>query len=147
MPRTSKPDAGPAPVQTAKVKQLAKDVQKNTNEASSVDKNILDRIKKCLAKANYPNTVESEAKAAWRLSARLMQHYNVTQADLLEQASEEKDYAAMGGQSTVTISRVEADDHRVTFQTWVADVGAAMKSFFETNYYTTQREKSIEWVF
>ena len=78
MPQTSKPDAGPAPVQTAKVKQVAEDVQTSTTEASSVDKKILDRIKKCLAKANHPNTVESEAQAAWRFSARLMQQYNVT---------------------------------------------------------------------
>ena len=145
-PLTSRRKLGPAPAQEAKVKELAKLEYSELNE-SSIEKRILDRIKKCLTKANHPNTGEREAQAAWRLSTRLMQQYNVTQADLLERATNEDNYAAMGGQSTVAISRAKDDGLRVTHQTWVDDVGAAMDIFFDCSHYTTARLTSVDWTY
>lgn len=128
------------------MRELAKLERSELND-SSIEKRILDRIKKCLATANHPNTGESEAKAAWRLSTRLMQQYNVSQADLLERATNEDDYAAMGGQSTVAISRAKNDGLRVTHQTWVNDVGFAMGVFFDCKSYSLARATSIDWTF
>ena len=145
-PRVSRRKLGPAPVQEAKVRELAK-VDHLEVKDSSIEKRILDRIRKCLATANHPNTGESEAKAAWHLSTRLMQQYNVTQADLLERAINKDDYAAMGGQSTVAISRAKDDGLRVTHQAWVNDVGAAMAIFFDCKHYTAARARSIDWTY
>lgn len=37
------------------------------------------------------------------MASRLMAQYNVTQADLLDQTTEDGDYAALGGQSVIEI--------------------------------------------
>ena len=145
--RIPKRKLAPAPLQTAKVIELAEHKQVDATSDSAVEKKILDRIRKCLARANHPNTGESEAKAAWRMSTRLMQQYNVTQADLLEKATNEDDYSAIWGRSVVVIKRAKDDGRRVTFQTWVSDIGAAMQIFFDCKYYTTALGTSIEWTF
>ena len=81
------------------------------------------------------------------MATRYMQQYNVTQADLLEQATNENDYAAMGSQSVVAITRAGEDGKRVTDQTWVSDVGSAMNTLFDTKSYSTARATSLEWTF
>lgn len=134
-------------MQVAKVIQLADETPHNDDEVSSGDKKILDVIKKCLARANHPNTAELEAKTAWRMSTRLMQQYNVTHSDLLEKVTNQDDYAAIWGQSVVSISRAKNDGRRVTDQLWVSHFGIAMAMFFDCKLYNTARVTSIDWTF
>ncbi|KAF2173458.1 hypothetical protein M409DRAFT_15740 [Zasmidium cellare ATCC 36951] len=48
-----------------------------------LDENILVRMKKCLARANHPETPEAEVKAALFMASKLMTTYNVTTAEVL----------------------------------------------------------------
>ena len=114
---------------------------------TSFEKKMMDRIKKCLARANHPNTPEREAQAAWRMSSRLMEQHNVTQADLIEKARLEDDYIALGGQSSVSITRVKDDGARITNQTWVSDIVDAMTTLFDCKAYSSARATSFEWTF
>ena len=80
--RTARP---PAPtLYKASVKELAEtDTIRVTSSTVDVDDVIVLRIKKCLERANHPNTLEAEAKAAIHLASRLMGRYNVSQAEVL----------------------------------------------------------------
>ncbi|KEF62075.1 uncharacterized protein A1O9_00047 [Exophiala aquamarina CBS 119918] len=51
----------PPPSQTAKVQVLAIQGQAVSDENSKYEQRILGRIKKCLQRAEHPNTPESEA--------------------------------------------------------------------------------------
>ena len=114
---------------------------------ASFQKKIMDRIKKCLARANHPNTPELEARAAWRMSSRLMEQHNVTQADLVEKASHEDDYIALGGLSIVSITRAKDDGAKITNQTWVGDIVDAMTTLFDCKAYSSARATSFQWTF
>jgi Protein of unknown function (DUF2786) len=94
--RKARPKAAPPPPrQKATVKQLAE--EKTSGPVNTdMEAQILARIRKCLDRANHPNTPEMEVKAALYMSSRLMAQYNVTQADLLAQSKEleqQKEYA------------------------------------------------------
>lgn len=143
----SKVKPGPSPSRTAKVIELAVEAATINERDSNIEERILDRIKKCLQRANHRNTPEAEAQAAWRMASRLMAQYNVTQADLLDQTTEDGDYAALGGQSVVAIRSTQESGSRVISQTWVHDVARAMTLFFDCQTYTAQSLASIEWTF
>jgi len=49
-----------------------------SSSAAGIDEAILQRIKKCLQRANHANTPEPEVKAAFYLASRLMGQYNVS---------------------------------------------------------------------
>lgn len=86
---------GPPPSLTAKVRELAVQDSATNDKNSNVEQRILDRIKKCLQRANHPNTPEAEAKAAWRMASRLMVQYNVTQAGPYTLISASQTFAAL----------------------------------------------------
>ncbi|RMZ87741.1 hypothetical protein DV736_g5032, partial [Chaetothyriales sp. CBS 134916] len=138
---------GSPPAQVAKVRELADQKQVNNDRASNVEQRILDRIKKCLQRAEHPNTPESEAHAAWYMASRLMAQHNVTQSELLEKTTDDDDYAALGGQSVVEIIRSKGDKTRVVSQTWVHDIAVAMTVFFDCKTYSTSGRASIKWTF
>ena len=137
----------PPPIQTAKVKVLAIEEATHNGSDSSVEQRMLDRIKKCLARAQHHNTPEAEAQAAWRMASRLMGEHNITQADILSQTTSRNDHAALGGHSTVAIVRTTGDTGRVINQTWVNDVENAMEIFFDCICYSTACHNSVEWTF
>lgn len=137
----------PPPSQTAKVQVLAIQGQAGSDESSSYEQRILDRIKKCLQRAEHANTPESEAQAAWRKASRLMAQYNVTQADLLDQTTNNDDYAALGGQSVVDITSTKGGEANVISQTWVLEIVSAITTLFDCRSYSTHRRTSIEWTF
>lgn len=56
----------------AKVKSLAEDTVQEAN-TTTFECEVIARIKKCLDRANHPTTPEGEAKAALRMSSRLME--------------------------------------------------------------------------
>lgn len=138
--------APPPPRQTAKVKELAEE-KTSDHVATEVEANILARIRKCLDRANHPNTPEMEAKAALHMSSRLMAQYNVTQADVLAQATDSGEQKQYAGRSTVSISSTKDRYAKVISQTWVHDVASAMTVFFDCKSYSTALASSIEWTF
>jgi len=66
-----------------------------------VDDAILDRIKRCVERENYPNISETEARVALLLSTRLMQQHDVGHADLAR--DEADDAVQYDGSSTISI--------------------------------------------
>lgn len=138
---------GPPPLQKATVKKLARQEESKRRSDSTVDQRILDRIQKCLQRAKHPNTPELEAKAAWRMSSRLMAQYNVTQADLLAETTINNDFASFGGESVVAIVNDRDYDRDVINQAWVSDIAKAMTIFFDCAEYSVSDYDAIEWTF
>jgi Protein of unknown function (DUF2786) len=137
---------GPPPTCKATVKELADHGRADRNGESMIDQQILDRIQKCLDRAKHPNTPELEAKAAWRMSSRLMAQYNVTHADLY-QATKNEDLINFAGRSVVAITHTKSDFVKVLHQAWVSDIANAMTTFFDCKWYSTARAFSVEWTF
>ena len=113
---------------------------------ASVDHSILERIKKCLSRANHPNTAELEAKTAWYMASRLMAEHNVTQADVLAQVTNEEDLAQVGGESTVALTN-PSNPTRVIVREWVHTIAWAMSELFDCSYYWVGKATSVQWVF
>lgn len=76
-----------------------------------------------------------------------MAQYNVTQADLLDQTTNNDDYAALGGQSVVDITSTKGGEANVISQTWVLEIVSAITTLFDCRSYSTHRRTSIEWTF
>lgn len=75
------------PTQKAEVTMLAADPMtenQNSTTKPAVEERILERIRKCLTKANHPGTPEAEVKAAFRMGSILMSQHNITQAQAFE---------------------------------------------------------------
>ena len=140
---TKKPPPLP---QKATVISLAGVEQSRTSAISSIDHSILERIKKCLSRANHPNTAELEAKTAWHLASKLMAEHNVTQADVLSQVTNDEDLAQLGGESTVAITN-PSNPTRVVLRQWVGQIAYAMETLFDCSSYSSQRATSVVWVF
>ena len=128
--RTARSRASPKllpPLYKASVKEFA---ETGTIRVSSftahVGNTIIQRIKKCLERANHPSTPEAEAKAALHLASRLIGQYNVSQAEVLahEPPSAQRQYA---GQSVVSNQRVDGDKPKaVKHQSYVDTLFATL---------------------
>lgn len=136
----------PPPRQRAKVNSLA-ELPTEAAANTCVDAHILERIRKCLDRANHPNTPEMEATAALRMSSRLMTQYNISQADVLAQATTSEEQVRLGGESTVVITNTKSQLAKAVSQTWVLDVAIAMGSFFDCKCYSTAWTHKIVWTF
>jgi len=101
----------------AKVKSLAEDTVQGAN-ITTFEREVIIRIKKWLDRANHPTTPEDEAKAALRMSSRLMEQYNVRQADLLAAEVNSDGPSTLCGQSTVNVMN-QKPDGRVIVEGWV----------------------------
>jgi hypothetical protein len=88
-----------------------------------------------------------EAKAALHMSSRLMAQYNVTQTDVMAQATDSEEQTQYAGQSTVSITCTKDLFSKVISQTWFHDVASAMTVFFDCKAYSTALTRSIEWTF
>ncbi|WEW58650.1 hypothetical protein PRK78_004118 [Emydomyces testavorans] len=133
------------PLHEAKVKILADDP--GSVSETPIDNHILDRLRKCIEKANHPNTSEAEAKAALFLSSKLMSQYNVSMADVLNtdaQANRSQNHA---GRSVVEIKNIRESRSRATKEAFVRHVAAAMKLFFDCKYYSARESGTITWTF
>ena len=149
--RVARPRAPPKlspPLYKASVKELAETgTIRVTSSTADLDNAMIQRIKKCLERANHPTTPEAEAKAALHLASRLMGQYNVSQAEILahEPPSVQRQYA---GQSVVSIRRVDGDESKtVNHQSYVDNLCNAMTDFFDCNVYTTSKSSSLELTF
>ncbi|KFY08350.1 hypothetical protein V492_06306 [Pseudogymnoascus sp. VKM F-4246] len=139
--RTTRKPAAPKLPKTlykAVVKDLADSgTIRVSSSTADIDNTILERIKKCLDRANHPGTPEAEAKVALHRASRLMGQYNVTQAEVLshEPPSTQRNYA---GQSTVDIVRVDSDKSKsVKHQNYVNTLLSAITLFFDCKSYST----------
>ena len=112
---------------------------------SSVGQEVIERIKKCFARAYHPNSNENEARAAVKMASKIMEQYKINQADLMEQ-EDQSHRAERGGMSTVNILPAK-EDGVVRAQTWVSDLVSAVCKFFDCNAYSSMLEDMIEWTF
>lgn len=138
---------GPSkPSQVAKVIELATDCKStdgiSANEPAS--SSIIGRIKKCLERASHPGTPEAEAKAALRMSSRLMAQFNVTHADVISHTNSEE-RLRFAGQSVVGITSTKGEDKRVIMQTWADIVAGTMTTFFDCKLYSIHHSHTIKW--
>lgn len=111
----------------------------------AVEERILERIRKCLTKANHPGTPEAEAKAAFRMGSKLMAQHNITQAQAFEK-EKEGDQAQLGGESVVAITTVK-NGKMVRNLAFTGSLAIAMEIFFDCKSYSTARRASIDWTF
>lgn len=132
------------PLQKATVVQTATDERKKS--ASAVDKKILERIQKCLDRAEHPNTAEAEAKAALFVSQKLMSQHNVSQADLIanDLNSNKGHY---GGRSVVSISKIRGTSTRAIMEAFVGNLASAMSTLYDCKCYSQDLFSHIEWSF
>ena len=137
----------PAPYK-AKVHSLAQTGTATVTSSNAVvNDDIMEKIKKCLARYNHPTTPEHEAKVACRIASRLMEQHNISQAELAEQEG------ATGGmwrsgRSIVWLIRSDGDQSKKVKHFAYADrIGHAMRRFFDCKHYTVGTQRSLQFVF
>ena len=131
------------PSQKATVKSLATGTRSATfNHAHS---EVVERIKKCLARGNHANANENEAKSAIKMASKIMHQHNITQAEVME-GEDDAQRLERGGLSTVNIG-ARTQDRQVVFETWVVDLRTAICTFFDCQALCSPSSSSIEWIF
>ncbi|EAS31598.3 uncharacterized protein CIMG_07077 [Coccidioides immitis RS] len=134
------------PLQKAEVKELAD--QRCSAPKLDVDDRVVERLRKCIQKANHPNTSEAEAKAALFLSSKLMTQYNISMLDVLNADDKQDDgLHKHGGQSIVEIRKSRQLNARPNNEGFVSIVAHAMDTFFDCKHYSTQGMWYIRWTF
>ena len=106
---------------------------------------VVERIKKCLARANHANANEHEARSALKMASHIMQQYNITQAQVME-GEDDAQRLERGGLSTVNIGP-RTQDRQVIFETWVVDFKKAICTFFDCKVFSSQSFFAIKWTF
>lgn len=107
---------------------------------------MLAKIRKALLLASHEGTGEAEARAAIRMAHKMMQNLNINQADVIEHESQETQ-AQRGGMSTVALlwRKPDSASNGPPNALWIGTLGAAMREFFNVQYYTEAypREKKL----
>lgn len=130
--------------QKAAIGWLAND-ETATQALSTVDKAVVERIRKCFARANHANANENEQRAAFKMAHKIMKQYSISQAELMEE-EDKIARAERGGMSTVNIWPAKEGAH-VKHQVWVTDLVSAIHMFFDCSAYSTVLPDNIEWTF
>lgn len=121
------------------------DLEKKDTKTSHVGKEVVERVRKCFARANHENANEQEARAASRMAAKIMEQYQITQADIMaEEDSSER--AKRGGMSTVSIWPAK-DGGRAFTPGWVDWLIGAIDNFFDCRSFSTGYDNRIQWTF
>ena len=108
-------------------------------------RNVLDRVRKCFARADHPNANEAEARAAVKMASKIMEQHQIQQSDLME-AEDQSQREKRGGLSTVNI--LPATEGGKAFnEGWVTWLVGAMDKFFDCRHYSTEYGGGIEWTF
>ena len=136
--------AKPAPKQKATITELANETPP-VAKASHATGEILDRIKKCLDRANHVNANESEARAAMKIATRLMSQHSVSQAELIDK-EEPNERDERGGLSLVKITS-SREGGRIIKWTWAKDLASAVATLFDCDAFSTQSDQCLEWTF
>lgn len=132
--------------QFAKVKTLADDHATPMDASTEIDQTILLRIRKCLDRANHPNTPEAEAQAALRMSSRLMQQHNINHSDMVATECATSEPSKLSGQSIVSILHKDPGK-KIIYETWVDQIAYAITIFFDCKDYSTQSLRCVDWTF
>ena len=135
-------------LQKAKIGWLADDetrVIKTPQAVANAGKDVIERIKKCFARANHENANEAEARAAVKMASRIMEQHKIEQSDLM-QAEDQSQRERRGGLSTVNIWPAE-NSQSAHNQGWVTILVGAMQRFFDCRSYSTDYEEEITWTF
>ena len=130
--------------QKASIAWLAND-ENATQTLSNVDRDVIERIRKCFAHANHANANENEQRAAFKMAHKIMKQHSVSQAELMEE-EDKIARAERGGMSTVNIWPAR-EGALVKHQHWVTDLVCAIRMFFNCSAYSTVLKDSIEWTF
>ena len=59
------------------------DEDTSTQTLSKVGKEVIERVRKCFARANHENANEQEARAASKMASKIMEKYQISQADIM----------------------------------------------------------------
>ncbi|KAL8650693.1 MAG: hypothetical protein Q9210_003675 [Variospora velana] len=118
-------------------------------EPSTAGQEAIDRVKKCFDRARHHNANEQEAGAATRLATRIMEKYQISQADIMvNEANTQR--GQRGGVSTVNV-RPHRGGGRAFTPGWVDWLVSAMTNFFDCRCFSTRRRRDgddrIEWTF
>lgn len=143
-PQTKRKGHARKPIQKATV--IKKAYENESLSTSTVDKNILDKIQKCLDRAYHANASEAEAKAALFVSQKLMSQHNVSQADLIA-CDENSNKGHFGGRSVVCIEKTLGSSKRVMREAFVDKVAGAMCTFFDCKSFSTDHITRVSWSF
>ncbi|KAF2152257.1 hypothetical protein K461DRAFT_313004 [Myriangium duriaei CBS 260.36] len=132
----------------AQVDELADVGTASADGANAVSDEVMQRIKKCLARAYHKSCPEAEAKTAMLIAKGLMRQHNITQADALTYADPEA-RRRCAGQSTVSIRRSDRDEWgaAVKHYAYVDIICDAMDLFFDCQYFTMSVQNWIEVCF
>ena len=131
------------PSQKATVGSLAAGARSATH--SHARSEVVERIKKCLARAKHANANENEAKSAIKMASKIMQQHNITQAQIKE-GEDDAQRLERGGLSTVNIGP-RTQFRQIISETWVFDLTTAICTFFDCEAFSSQSFFSIEWTF
>ncbi|KAH6684140.1 hypothetical protein B0J14DRAFT_572202 [Halenospora varia] len=122
------------PTQQARVKTLAQEssaTQSNFSDSERGDR-IIERIRKCFARGQHPNTPEAEAKASLKMAAKLMAQFNISYAQAAPKSDIGDDLAVLGitGDSSV-VEIIHVDGKQVKRQAFVGFLAEAISIFFD----------------
>ncbi len=130
--------------QKAVIGWLAND-ETSTQTLSNVDRVVVERIRKCFARANHATANEIEQRAAFKMAHKIMKQYSISQAELMEE-EDKIARAERGGMSTVNLWPAK-EGAPVRHQCWARDLVCAIRKFFDCSAYSTILPDNIEWTF
>jgi hypothetical protein len=135
------------PQQKARVQHLARDPNSLSSRSSTASGSpaLLERIKKCIARGNHPNTPEEEAKTSLRMAAKLMTQHNIRQAEMYAEDGNMNKSQNRGDKSIVAITATKGK--KAVGQGFVPNLAQAMQTFFDCMSYSSAHHFSIEWTF
>lgn len=135
-------------VQKAVICILANDptpVQANDEAIEKAGDAVIDRIKKCFARAKHANANEAEMRAAFKMADRIIkQHGLESYREMMQEDQTQR--LKRGGMSKVNIWPANEEGSAV-MQGWVNWLFHAIKIFFDCDAYSTEYAKEIEWTF
>ncbi|KAL8723626.1 MAG: hypothetical protein Q9181_007238 [Wetmoreana brouardii] len=99
-------------------------------------------MRKCFARANHQDANEEGARAALRMAAKMMERYEITQADSMT----EEEPSQRGGLSVVEICP-ETTGGRVFTTGWVEWLSIAMEKSSNCKSFWVKKSTRIEWTF
>ena len=121
------------------------DLETKDTKTSHVAQAVVDRVRKCFARANHENANEQEARAASRMAAKITEQHHITQADIMVE-EDRSERAKRGGISTVDIWPAK-DGGRAFTPGWVDWLTSAIDNFFDCRSFSAGYDNKIEWTF
>ncbi|KAF7296150.1 DUF2786 domain-containing protein [Mycena kentingensis (nom. inval.)] len=122
---------------TIRATDISPDKADSHARLAAIDVAVIGRIRKALALASHAGTGEQEAKAALRMASKLLDQYNVSQADIIAHETD-AEKLQRAGQSVVSIRSTVASHKPVDKFTWARTLSHAMTKFFGGKSYSTR---------